>query len=96
MNNCEHTFAHPVVTQGPELTEALPCCSCTIRNRYHIRERKNREAHVGFFFFLEFNLFIFRERGKEGEREGEKHPFVIGFLLHTPNWGPGLQTRRVP
>ena len=27
----------------------------------------------GFFFFLRFYLFIFREWGREGEREGEKH-----------------------
>ena len=33
-----------------------------------------------FFFYLLFKifyLFIFRERGKEGEREGEKHQYVI-------------------
>ena len=27
--------------------------------------------------FLRFYLFIFRERGREGEREGEKHQCVV-------------------
>ena len=35
-----------------------------------------------------FYLFIFRERGREGERAGEKHQYErdtsVGFLLHTP------------
>ena len=58
------------------------------------------------FFFLRFYLSIFRKRGKEGEREGEKHWSVVS---HTPpsrdmapnpgmypnqelnRWPPGLQ-----
>ena len=31
----------------------------------------------GYDFFLGFYLFIFRERGMEGEREGEKHQYVV-------------------
>ena len=53
-----------------------------------------------FFSFLIFYLFIFIERRREGEREGEKHQCVrdtpIGHLSHTPNWGPGPQPRHVP
>ena len=30
-----------------------------------------------FLLFLRFYLFIFRERGKEGEREGKKHQCVV-------------------
>ena len=30
-----------------------------------------------WIFFLRFYLFIFRERGREGEREGEKHQCVV-------------------
>ena len=45
-------------------------------------------------------MYLFRERGREGEREGEKHPCEretsISCLSHTPNWGPGLQPRHVP
>ena len=44
--------------------------------------------------------FISTERGKEGEREGEKHRCVgetsIGYLSHTPNGAPGLKPRYVP
>ena len=29
--------------------------------------------------FLRFHLFIFRERGREGEKEGEKHQCVVAF-----------------
>ena len=38
----------------------------------------------GLFIFLKilFLLFIFRERGREGEREGEKDQGVVAF--HTP------------
>ena len=32
--------------------------------------------------FLIFYLFIFRERGSEGERKGEKHQCVVAF--HAP------------
>ena len=49
----------------------------------------------GFVFFLRFYLFVFRERGGEGEREREKHQCVVGSL--TPSTGgPGLQPRHVP
>ena len=38
--------------------------------------------------FLRFYLFIFREKGREGEREGEKHRYaretLIGYLLTPP------------
>ena len=51
-----------------------------------------------FSFFKKY-LFIFREKGKKGEREGEKllcgRHTSIRCLSHTPNWGvlaynPGL------
>ena len=49
-----------------------------------------------FLFLLDFiYLFIFRERGREGEREGEKHLCVVAsYTPHT--WGPGPQPRHVP
>ena len=54
-----------------------------------------------FYVILKrFYLFIFRERGREGEREGEKHwcarETLIGCLLHTSNWRSGPQLRHVP
>ena len=40
-------------------------------------------------------LFIFRQRGREGEREGEKHQCLIAS--HTPHIEePGPQPRHVP
>ena len=46
-------------------------------------------------FFKRLYLFIFRERGREGEREGEKHQCVIasgmpptGDLAHNPGMCP--------
>ena len=39
-------------------------------------------------------LFIFRERGNEGEREGEKCQLVTSCT--SPYQGPGLQPRHVP
>ena len=54
---------------------------------------------VGVLFFLRFNLFIFRQWGREGEREGEKHQCVVASHLPAPpltHWGPGPQPRHVP
>ena len=57
-------------------------------------------AILSLFFFGTFSLFIFREKGGEREREGEKHQCVreisSGCLSHTTNRGPGLQHRYVP
>ena len=57
--------------------------------------RQDRHLHLGisFFLFKIFCLFIFRERGKEEEREGEKHQCVVAS--HTsptgdPACNPGL------
>ena len=41
-----------------------------------------------------FYLFIFRERGREGERGRERS--MCGCLSHARYWGPGLQPRCVP
>ena len=44
-------------------------------------------------FFERFYLFIFREKGKEGEREGEKHKCVVASHVPStrdPARNPGL------
>ena len=46
-------------------------------------------------FLKRFYLFIFRERGRQGERKGEKHQCVVASGM-PPRWGPGLQARHVP
>ena len=50
---------------------------------------------MAWLFKKRFYLFIFRERGREGEREGEKHQCVVAS--HTPHTGylacsPGMCT----
>ena len=61
---------------------------------------ENPYDHFFEFFFKRFSLFIFRERGRVGEREGEKlrcgRDTWIGCLSQAPSWGPGLQPRPVP
>ena len=47
-----------------------------------------------FFFFLRFYVFIFRDRGREEEREGEKHLLVASHTRR--NWGLIPQPRHVP
>ena len=44
--------------------------------------------------FLKDFIYLFLEREKEGEREGEKHQCVV--TSHTPCQGPGPQARHVP
>ena len=41
-----------------------------------------------------FNYSFFRERGRDGKREGEKHQFVASFSC--PFQGLNPQSRRVP
>ena len=50
---------------------------------------------------LRFDLFIFRKRGREGEREGKKHHCVIashvpptGELAHNPGMCPDWESNR--
>ena len=56
-----------------------------------------------FLFFLRFYSFIFRERGREGEREGEKHQCVvasyaspIGDLACNPRMCPDWESNQWP
>ena len=57
-------------------------------------------AFVYLFMFLKrFYLFIFRERGTEGEREGEQHQSVVashtpptGDLAHNPGMCPDWES----
>ena len=54
-----------------------------------------------FFFKKDFMCFIFRERGREGEREGEKHHCVAascmpptGDLAHNPGLCPDWESNQ--
>ena len=60
------------------------------------------KVHVmmcGFFGVFFLDLFIFRERGREGEREGEKHQCVVashlsptGHLARNPGMCPDWES----
>ena len=56
--------------------------------------------HLDFYFyFLFLRVYLFREKGKEGESEGDKHPCaretLIKCLSHAPHWRPGPQPGHV-
>ena len=60
----------------------------------------SESRYVLFFFFFKGFYFCLRERGREGERERQKHlcakETLISCLSSAPHWGPGLQRRHVP
>ena len=50
-------------------------------------QRILRQCETGTLFlfsFKDFIYFIFRERGREGEREGEKHQCVVASHVASP------------
>ena len=56
-----------------------------------------------FFIFKRFYLFIFRERGREGERDGGKYQCVVashmtptGELAHNPSMWPEWDSNKQP
>ena len=58
---------------------------------------------IGVIFFKRFYCFTFRERGREGEIEGEKHQCVAashapptGDLAHNPGMCPDWELNRWP
>ena len=61
-------------------------------------------SYTTLFDFLEdLYLFIFRERGREGEREGEKYQCMVpshvpltGDLAHHPGMCPDWESNRQP
>ena len=55
------------------------------------------------FSFKRFYLFIFRQRGREGEREGQKDQCVVasptpptGDLVHNPGMCPDWESNQQP
>ena len=56
---------------------------------------------VYFFVVEDFIYFIFRQRGREGEREEEKHGYVVatsapptGDLAHNPGTCPDWESNQ--
>ena len=68
---------------------------CSINSRWHISflviENITLSPLQGLFFFKILFIYLFRQRGRGGEREGEKHQCVVashmpptGGLAHNP------------
>ena len=80
-----------------------PFAQCQVKFIFNLWSLRHNSCYFfksrGLLFFLRI-LFIFRERRRKGEREGEKHQCVretsIACLLLTPSWGCGQQPRCVP
>ena len=62
-------------TLGCEQVRVPPWATGT--NKSEIKEQNKIFIFHKLSIFKRFYLFIFRERGKEGEREGEKHQWVV-------------------
>ena len=68
---------------------------CLLENVFLFFGFFNGESGRPFFFFFFFYkiLFLFLQRGREGERGRETS--VCGCLSNAPYWGPGPQPRHV-
>ena len=56
-----------------------------------------------FILFFKYSIYLFLERGKEREREGEEHQFVVashapptGDLVHNPGMCPDWELNQQP
>ena len=83
-----------------------PLFPCVTISSNSLRAHSPEVVHLvcsnvtGLFYFLKILfIYFFRERGREGRREGEKHQCVRNTWLplrHAPHWEPGPQPRHVP
>ena len=70
------------------------CDSWKIRCQLFWLQCLNSYSNISFSFFFFKILFIFRQRGMEGEKE--RGTSVSGCLSCAPYWEPGPQPRHVP
>ena len=68
-------------------------CTELVLNKWYVTVHCLLSHH---FLKIFIDLFIFRERGREGEREGEKHQCVVAFCMPPHHWGSGLKPWHVP
>ena len=81
---------------GAHLFWDVSCYFCSQAEKRHWHGNRGRRLHphsicceflvifkklLFIFYFILFYLFIFRERGREGERKGEKHQCVVAFCM---------------
>ena len=97
--NCRAVSAPPKITLKKR-NSSNTSCSYFLAQNMILEDRSLilSQSKLDFknFFFI---LFIFRERGREGDTEGEKHgcerDTSIGCLSHARNWGLNLLPRPV-
>ena len=82
-------YQRQLINVSFSLSFSLP--SPLSKNKY-IQSVKKKERNLFKNFKKRFYVFIFRERGREGERETS----MCGCFSYAPYWGPGLQPRDVP
>ena len=71
-------------------------CLLNVAKRLNLRSSTPYKPPIFYFLFFKQILFIyFRERGGEGEREGENHQCVVACSMPT-YWGPGPQPSHMP
>ena len=73
------------IPQGTSFTESRYKGDWYIRKVFTGANAGESIQPVFFFFFLFKIVFIFRASGREGEREGEKHQYVVAS--HEPHTG---------
>ena len=56
---------------------------------------RRQHSHLPNCFLKDF-IYLFSERGREGERGGEKETSMCGCLSHVPRWVHVLQPKYVP
>ena len=74
-----------------------------IFKKAHTKQSDLKMGRRSLSVFKRFYLFIFRERGRDGEREGEKHQCVVtsrvpstGDLAHNPGMCPDWELNQQP
>ena len=93
---------------------AFVICICVYIFALHVNIRRWATLNISYesclnpldvdlyylLYFLKDFIYLFLDRGREGEREGEKHwcarDTSTSCLSHGPNWGPGWQPRHMP
>ena len=73
------------------------------RKILYLKQSNQQKVFLNFLFFKRFYFFIFTEKGREREREGEKHQCVVasctphaGDLAHNPGMCPDWELNLRP
>ena len=91
-----HPQSYPRPRRFETSRQQQPCLKIISMVILHLGTGQNKICmkYIVFKKYI-FYLFIFREKGRQGERGGVKHQCVVAPCA-TPHLGPGLQPRHVP